>query len=171
MPIVKHQTDLPPFDWKKHIYEALSATNYCCLATVDDRGVWSNPVYFAWDDHYHIYFISQMSSRHMQNLMKHNRVALSIYKTEQKGDVVGIQLEGNALIVGHDADPAEIQRAHDTYYGRAGFGPDVQEYRNNPSWLYVKVSPEQVYYFDTRFFGEVRQEVPMHKLVHPFPDS
>ncbi len=152
------------FDWKKHIDEALNATDFCSIATVDGKGVWSNPVYFAWDNEYIFYFISQMPSRHMQNLKKNNRIAISVYKTEQKGDVIGIQLEGVAEIISEKDGKEEIQHAYDTYYGRAGHGPDVQGYINNPTWLYVKITPEQIYYFDTRFFDEERKLVPMKKL-------
>ena len=138
----------------------MRSTDYCSLATVDDKGVWSNPVYFAWDEKFNLYFISQMHSRHMQNIKKNSRIAVSIYKTEQKGNVFGIQLEGDAKIIYEDGDKEEIRKAYDTYYCRAGHGPDAQVYINNPTWLYVKIVPEHIYYFDTRFFGEERQEVP-----------
>ena len=153
------------FDWKKYIIECLKSTDYCCIATVDQKGVWSNPVYFAWDDNFIFYFISQMKSRHMQNIKKNARVAFSIYKTEQKGDVVGIQVEGDAVILTKDDSKNEIQHAYDVYYGRAGHGPDVQQYINNPTWLYVKIKPEKMYYFNTRFFEEERQEIPISRLV------
>lgn len=152
------------FDWKKYIEEALSATNFCSIATVDKKGVWSNPVFFAWDNNYNLYFISQMSSRHMQNIRSNSRIAVSIYKTEQEGDVLGIQLEGEAKILS-EKDREEVKLAYKTYYGRAGYGPDMKEYLNNPTWLYVKIIPENIYYFDTRFFGEERQTVPFKNLL------
>ncbi|MDO8503572.1 MAG: pyridoxamine 5'-phosphate oxidase family protein [bacterium] len=152
------------FNWKKYLLECMQSTDYCCIATVDKKGVWSNPVYFAWDNKFNLYFISQMRSRHMQNIERNPRTAVSIYKTQQKGDVLGIQLEGKAKILSKKDLREEIQHAYDTYYGRAGRGPDVQGYINNPSWLYVKITPEHVYYFDTRFFGEERQEVPLNKM-------
>lgn len=149
------------FDWKKYLLECIKSTDYFCIATIDEKnGVWSNPVYFAWDANFNFYFISQMHSRHMQNLSRDPKIAISIYKTEQKGDVAGIQLEGRAKILSEKDSKEEIQHAYETYYGRAGHGPDVQHYINNPTWLYVKIVPEKVYYFDTRFFGEERQEVP-----------
>lgn len=153
------------FDWKKYITDALNATDYCSIATVDNKnGVWTNPVYFAWDKKYNLYFISQMSSRHMQNIQKDNRIAISIYKTEQKGDVVGIQIEGKAKIITIKDNKKEIKHAHNTYYTRAGHGADMQKYINNPTWLFVKVVPKKIYYFDTRFFKEERQEAPLNKL-------
>lgn len=157
-------TNKDRFDWKKHLLECMESTDYCCIATVDAKGVWSNPVYFAWDEKFNLYFISQMHSRHMQNLQKNPRIAVSIYKTEQKGNVIGIQLEGAAKIISESDGKAEIQHAYDVYYGRAGHGPDVQGYIDNQTWLYVKITPEQIYYFDTRFFNEERQKVPLDKL-------
>lgn len=153
------------FDWRKYLSECMESTDFCCISTVDSKGVWSNPVYFAWDNKFNFYFISQIHSRHMQNIKTNSRVAMAIYKTEQKGDVVGIQLEGNAVILTEEDGDEEIKHAYDTYYGRAGHGPDVQSYKDDPTWLYVKVVPEQMYYFDTRFFAEERQTVPFQELI------
>jgi len=94
----------------------------------------------------------------MQNLQTNSRIAVSVYKTEQKGDVYGIQLEGNGKIL---SQKNEIKKAFDIYYGRAGKGPDVQGYINNPTWIFVKIVPAHIYY---RFFGEDRQEIPLDKL-------
>ena len=147
------------FNWKKYLIDCLESTNFCCIGTVDPNGVWTNPVYFAYDGHFNLYFISQMKSRHMQNLKMNPRISVAIYKTEQKGDVVGAYIEGKAKIILDNEQ--EIQKAFDIYYARAGKGPDVQGYINNPTWLYVKVTPKNIYYLDTRMFGEDRQEVPM----------
>lgn len=150
------------FDWKKYLLECMQSTNYCCIATVSKKGVWANPVYFAWDSKFNLYFISQMSSRHMQNLKNNPNISVAIYKTEQKGDVIGVQLEGAAKIILDDQK--EIQHAFDTYWSRAGKGPDIKEYIDNPKWLYVKITPEHIYYFDTRFFKEKRQLVHLDKI-------
>lgn len=149
------------FNWKKYINEALQATDYCCIATVDEKGVWSNPVYFAWDEKYNLYFISQMHSRHMKNLIKSPRVAVSIYKTEQKGDVIGIQLEGKAYILKKQEDK---QKAHKVYYGRVGSLDQNEPFKDNPKWWFVKITPEDIYYFDSKIFDEERQSVPLEKL-------
>lgn len=69
-----------------------------------------------------------------------------------------VYIEGEARII--LKDEKEIQEAFNVYYGRAGKGPDVQGYINNPTWVYVKIIPENIYYFDTRFFDEERKEVP-----------
>ena len=78
---------------------------------------------------------------------------------------MGIQLEGNAHILTDQDGKEEIQHAYDVYYGRAGHGHDVQGYKDDPTWLYVKITPEHIYYFDTRYFEEERQLVPVDKLT------
>jgi general stress protein 26 len=154
--------DINKFNWKKHLLECINSTEYCCIATVDENsGVWSNPVYFAWDDNFNLYFISQLPSRHMTNLAKDSRISVSIYKTEQKGDVAGIQLEGIAQRLTLRED---ISRAFKVYHGRTGGGHDQEQYINNPTWHFVQITPKQIYYFDTRFFEEERQEVPFKDL-------
>lgn len=145
------------FDWHTHLLGCMQSTNYCCLATVDKTGVWSNPVYFAWDDSFAFYFISQMKSRHMQNIQNNSAVSLSIYTTEQKENIRGIQLEGRATILN---DQKAINQAYKVYYGR--LGKDQQAYYENDTWTIVQIKPEKMYYFDDRFFEEERQLVPQH---------
>lgn len=84
------------FDLNKYLKACLESTTFCSIATVDPKGVWVNPVFFAYDKDLNLYFISQMHSRHMQNIVNNKRVAVSIYKTEQKDDICGTYLEGEA---------------------------------------------------------------------------
>lgn len=149
------------FEWKKHLIECMESTYYCSIATVDDKGVWVNPVYFAWDEEFNLYFISQPHVRHMKNIKKNSRVSMAIYKTEQKGDVIGIQLEGDAFILESDEEKTQ---ANKIYYGRKGSLEQNEPFIDDPKWLFVKVTPENIYYFNSIVFGEERQEVPKEKL-------
>jgi uncharacterized protein YhbP (UPF0306 family) len=153
--------DKSDFDWKKCLIDCMSSTDYCSIATVDGKGVWVNPVYFAWDNEFNLYFISMLQVRHMQNITKNPRLAVAIYKTEQKGDVVGVQLEGEARILENEGDR---KNAHQVYYGRVGSLEQNEFAMHDPKWLFVKITPEQIYYFDSKIFGEERQTVPMEKL-------
>lgn len=150
------------FDWEKYITQCLESTNYFALATVDlENGVWVNPVYFASDSRFNFYFISMMHVRHMQNISKDSKVAVAIYKTEQKGEVVGVQLEGEGHIL---EDEEERKKAHQVYYGRVGSLEQNEFAMHDPKWVFVKITPKQIYYFDSQNFGEERQKVPMDKL-------
>ena len=155
------------FNWDKYLKECLDSAVYCSLATVGSKGVWSNPVYFAYDNQYGLYFISMPRSRHMKNINENPNIAVSIYNTNQDthGDVFGIQLEGKASIL---AD-GEVSFAHSLYYERVY--PDGKHNKNpeenmgdKAEWRFVKIIPSNIYYFDTRFFGEERQKVPPRSL-------
>lgn len=154
-------SDVTNFDWKKHLIECMNLTDYCSVATIDEKGVWVNPVYFACDENFNLYFISMPHVRHMQNISNNPRVSVAVYKTEQKGDVIGIQLEGAAYILDEGGDK---KNAHQVYYGRVGSLEQNEFAMHDPKWLFVKVTPEQIYYFDSKVFGEERQTVPMEEL-------
>ncbi len=154
--------DKSTFNWKRHLLECMQSTDYCCIATIDKKGVWANPVYFAWDKNFNLYFISMPQVRHMQNITENPKVAVAIYKTEQKGNVVGIQIEGKASIL---KDQEEKQKAHEIYYGRVGSFKQNKPFIDNPQWLFVKITPENIYYFNSKVFGEERQQVPKEKLI------
>lgn len=139
----------------------MNSTDYCSIATVDIKGVWVNPVYFAWNDDFNLYFISMPHVRHMQNIKQNPRVATAIYKTEQKGDVIGIQIEGEAHIL---EDQEEKKKANQVYYGRVDSLEQNEPFVDNPEWLFVKITPENIHYFDSKIFGEERQEVPLEVL-------
>lgn len=146
------------FDWKKHIEECLNSTDYCSIATVDsENGVWNNPAYFAWDESYNFYFISMMKTRHMQNIKRDGRVSVAIYKTEQKGDVIGVQLEGDAKLL---EAKEEIDLAGKVYYGRTGSLEQNGSFQHDPVWIFVKITPKNIFYFNSKIFGEERQEIP-----------
>ncbi len=156
------------FDWDKYLKECLESTAYCSLATIGSKGVWSNPVYFAYDKNYNLYFISMPSSLHIQNIKENPNIAVSIYSTNQDthGEIFGMQLDGKANIL----DDEEVVLAHHIYYGRVY--PDGKHNKKpeenmgiKAEWKFVKIAPLNLYYFDTRFFGEQRQKVP-RKIFH-----
>lgn len=160
------------FDWTGSIKETLESTFYCSLATYGPEGAWVNPVYFAYDGDFNLYFISMPASRHMQNIGAGAPVAVAIYSTDQPpgSDVRGIQLSGWAQPI----DDADVEAACDIYYGRSGAAaavggrPDASEHRGpHATWKFVKVAVEEMYYFDTHHFDEVkdgRQLVPLHEI-------
>lgn len=161
------------FDWKKHLRATLESTYYCALATSGPDGAWVNPVYFAYDDKFNLYFISMLSSRHMRNIGAGAPVAVAIYATNQPPghDVNGIQLSGRAELMKDD----DVPQACDIYYGRAGAAeaiggkPNPHEHMgDDATWKFVKIVPTEVFYFDTRFFDEVkegRQRVPIESFA------
>lgn len=156
------------FNWRKQLEETLASTCYCCLSVKDDQGVWANPVYFAFDAGFNLYFISMPGSRHMKAIGNGTPIAVAIYATDQPagGHVRGVQMSARAELLADN----EVAAAAETYYGRAGAAeamggqPDISKHIGEAAlWKFVKVIPEEIFYFDTRYFDEVkegRQKVP-----------
>ncbi|MBI2097509.1 MAG: pyridoxamine 5'-phosphate oxidase family protein [Candidatus Vogelbacteria bacterium] len=150
------------FNWKKYIIACLNSTQFFALATVNKDKVWVCPVYFAFDKKLQLFFISQPSSRHMRNIMRNPSVAVAIYSTAQepRKDVFGVKFEGMARVV---SGASAIKYAHLIYFKITPYRRPVKagDYMSpKGSWLFVKIIPKQMYYFDTKFFGENRQKVP-----------
>jgi uncharacterized protein YhbP (UPF0306 family) len=152
------------FDWHSAVRKVLDATPYGALATVDTRGAWSCTVWFAYDAHYTLYFLSRPLSRHMRNLTADARVSLSCFDpTVPEGDVAGVQMTATAGIV----EDEDVDEAYRVYFGRKfpgtsvdGNGSRPDDYRGASSWKLVRLKPDRMYYFDTRHFDEDRMLVP-----------
>src|SRR5256885_11783445 len=85
----------------------MNASPLCSLATVSPAGrAHINHMYFAWDDGFNVYWISDGDSLHSRNLIKNRSAAITIYASNQvwgKPDR-GIQLFGSAGVAkGGDA--------------------------------------------------------------------
>ncbi len=157
--------DTKTFDWKKYLVECFESTQFLALSSLGADGIWTCPLFFAFDEKYNLYFISQPKSRHMGYIANRNNVSLAIYSTQQDPakDVFGIQMRGHAILV----DDADVEDVFKIYYARSPAGAVMQDnlpekYKGaRAEWKFVKIVPTEIYYFDTRFFGEKRQVVPM----------
>jgi len=85
----------------------MNASPLCSLGTVTPAGrAHINHMYFAWDDAFNVYWISDRDSLHSRNLARNSSAAITIYASHQvwgKPDR-GIQLFGTAGVAkGGDA--------------------------------------------------------------------
>lgn len=151
-------------NWEKLLLEAFNSTPFGCLATHGDEGVWASPVFFSWDEACNLYFISEFGTRHMDNILQNQQVSYAIYPTNQADDVLGLQIVGNAKVLKEQND---IHSAFSYYFGRIypgqhpKFGDKIDSpYAYNPDWNFVKITPSEIFMFDTRYFGEKRVLVP-----------
>jgi uncharacterized protein YhbP (UPF0306 family) len=150
-------------DWRLLVDHCFERTQFMTLATHGPKGLWANPVYFAWDGRFDLYFISEMNCTHVENLLAAPDVVCTIFPTDQDtlGDIVGVYAQGRAH---HITDAKEKQKADEIYYerlhGADQAAKELDFYRLNPSWHLFKVSVAQLWYFDTRYFGETRMPVP-----------
>jgi uncharacterized protein YhbP (UPF0306 family) len=156
-------------DWKAMITDCFSSTYFMALSTHGDDGLWCNPVYFAWDDNFNLYFISELDCRHMRNIQSSSQVACAIFPTNQDNDVFGAYLRGHAEII--FKDHKDWGFADKTYYDRVYPDDPNWELRNAPtcyrqkdSWHLVKIILDELSYFDTRYFDENRVDIPLDKI-------
>lgn len=86
-------------DDKKILLDFLKDHHVMSLSTIDSEGYpWTCTVYYAVDDDFNFYFLSEPSTQHCENIKKNHKVSLSIADTDQKlRDMkVGISLQGKA---------------------------------------------------------------------------
>lgn len=149
----------------------LEINEYLCLATSDTKGnVWSNPLWYAYDDTFAFYFVSKLESKHMENILNRSQVSASIYSSTQSQvkPLLGLQLEGRATIV----EKEELEHACKTYYDRkkgiykvAKYQYIIQEtiLKHNfiGAYQFVKIVPIEMWLFDNEHFGEERRKVTL----------
>lgn len=94
---------------KKNLLKYLQSQNFMTLATMRGKP-WVASTYYAVDDHFNLYFISQPDSRHCRELVKNPQVACAIADSHQKvtDKKKGLQIEGSVHEV---IEEKEIKRA------------------------------------------------------------
>jgi uncharacterized protein YhbP (UPF0306 family) len=95
----------------------MSASPLCSLATVSPRGrAHINHMYFAWNDRFEVFWISDADSVHSRNLVRNRSAAVTVYASNQvwgRPDR-GIQLFGTAGVAsGTEAAGAYSRRFRD----------------------------------------------------------
>jgi hypothetical protein len=119
----------------------MNASPLCALATVSPRGrAHINHMYFAWNDRFEVFWISDPDSVHSRNLERNPSAAVTIYASNQvwgKPDR-GIQLFGAAGVTrASEAASAYGKRFRD-------FDPDSNDLP------YYRFRPRTVKLFDER---------------------
>jgi uncharacterized protein YhbP (UPF0306 family) len=142
-------------DWNQKIKEALDRTQIMAISTIGEDGSWTNPVQYYYSEKFELYFVSKMSTKHVQNILKDNRISVAIFNPERfpGGGVLGLQLKGT---VKHLTDQAEIDEAN-----------RVRGKQPSGEWNIFKITPTELWCFDSRIFGEERRPVDMDSLNIP----
>ncbi len=75
-------------------YDIISSNQYMTLATVDDNGVWTAPLWYAYGTG-KIFFISNTESRHAKAVLERSSVSVSIFDSRLPPEKVnGLQIVG-----------------------------------------------------------------------------
>lgn len=86
---------------RRLIKECFKSAIIATIATNGQKGLWSTPVYFTFDDDLNIYFVSNRSTRHVANITSNPTVAVSVFHpvTSEDDPQVGVQMRGIAAEV------------------------------------------------------------------------
>lgn len=86
------------------IRENITKTPHLSLATVYDNKPWVCEVHFAYNDELNLYFVSKLTTRHCQEIVKNPHVAGNIIKQHPLTEAPnGLYFEG----VAEEIDPSE----------------------------------------------------------------
>ncbi len=142
-------------DWNQKVKEALDRTEFMAISTISEEGSWTNPVHFSYSEKCELYFVSKMNTKHVQNILKDNRISVAIFKPEKfpEGGVLGLQIRG---IAKHVTEQAEIDEA-----------TRVRGKNASGEWNIFKITPTELWCFDSRVFGEERKQVDLGSLNLP----
>lgn len=132
-----------PADMRPKLREFLKTQSTMALGTVglSDGRPQVTALFFACDDDFNLYWISDPDSRHSKNLDDWNDVSAAIYpQTWDYGAIKGVQIEGDAYSV---TDEDERHRALRLYTAKFPFVTDrfttlIQQsvfYVLRPRWL------------------------------------
>lgn len=135
----------------------LESTQLCSMATIRGDTSYIHTAYFCYDSRLHVYFVSQLSSVHVQNIADNPSTAVSVFDTRQPWDdwKLGLQFFGETRPTSKD----EFKHASELYKVRF---PDYKKWLHSlgravastmvpPSYLFV---PSRVKILDDEDFGE-----------------
>ena len=126
-------------DVNERVKEALERTDIMALSTMSSNGPWTSPVQFEYHQDLQLFFQSMPDARHVQNILRDPRVSAAIYSYPgPPGGNLGLQLRGTAERVGSEPDKS--------------------------GWLKFKITPEEIWCFDSRVFGRTRRRVDISAL-------
>lgn len=144
------------------VLQYLREHNTATLATVGQEGPWAAAVFFANDDDFTLYFLSDPATRHGQDLAGNPQVAATIHEDYPDWRLIrGIQLIGKAELV---ANPLELAQAWRLYLAKFPF---VREFLRSPGEFlesyaskmgkvrFYKLIPGKIWFMDNeRHFGK-----------------
>src|SRR3972149_4861548 len=101
------------------LHQYLQSQNLVSIATRNDK-LWVSVVYYVVDDKLNLYFLSEPTTEHCQNILKNAEVACAIFNSNQKvtDKKIGVQLHGKASKVNNIKT---IKFFNEALYGSEGF--------------------------------------------------
>ncbi|OGY23090.1 MAG: hypothetical protein A2Y57_01420 [Candidatus Woykebacteria bacterium RBG_13_40_7b] len=144
------------------ILDYLSQNKRMSLATCNDNIPWASTVMYAYDNNLNIYFLSEIKTRKVQNILSNPKVAATINEiTGGIGKVTGIQLEGECKMVERKGALKAYGIFLKRYFWARDYIPSVKQmFSKAIKNRLFKITPKKIYYLDDERFGpEGREEL------------
>lgn len=145
---------------REKVESYLCTHNVATLATGTDSELWAAAVLYV-NDGFTLYFLSSPTSRHILNLTKSPRVALTVQ--EDYSDwlkIKGVQLEGTAMKISSAEEKHAIKIYGEKYplVGLMSYAPlSIASALSRICWY--KVTPKRLYFVDNSLGLGHREEV------------
>lgn len=159
---------MEPINWNQKLKEALDRTEFMAVSTSGIDGVWTNPVAFAYNEKIDLFFISMMNTRHTQNILTNQQASAAIFSTNRfdDGEVLGLQLQGT---ITHLTEKTELKEASEYYFTRGASNDEFKTKTSalgdlNAMWQFFRLTPSELWCFDSRTFGEKRVQVDLMRI-------
>lgn len=90
----------------KKVQNIISKILYLTLATSSKKGEpWNTPLYFAFDNHYNFFWVSDKNAQHSKNIDENNEVFFVIYNsTATEGTGEGVYIQAKAYKLNEEAE-------------------------------------------------------------------
>lgn len=111
---------------------------------------WIATVYFGFDDDLNLYFISDATTLHAQQISANSRVAVAIADSSQTPDTKkkGVQLFGEAKLI---MDGTETEKARNSWVRNVGIPNESLPFSAIEGRMY-KIAPSKIKYFNQALF-------------------
>ena len=115
------------------VKEIIEKTHLMSLGTTDESGPWISDVIHVCDEHIHLYWISETSTRHSQAIEREPRVAATITLSHRaKEPNQGIQISGFAERI--DGEHPELANKHLIKRGKSPLAEGATFLDEGESW-------------------------------------
>lgn len=119
----------------------------------------ATPLFYAIDDIYNFYFISQLTSLHSDNILKNPTVSFAIFDSHQKeGSGNGVQGSGKVYILNESEIPEAMK-----WYRTTFIEMKLESFRGNAPYRFFKLICENFYIQDPEAKIDKRIEVDPRK--------
>ena len=137
--------------------EIIKSNVYLTLGTSANDLPWVAPLFYAINEQYTFYFISQLDSLHIKHILKNSNVSFAIFDSHQKeGTGNGVQGSGKAYLLDETELPEAFKWYHTTYIEMK-----PESFKSPAPYRFFKIITEHFYVLDPEAPTDKRVEVKL----------